>query len=362
MLKSISVLLVLAGNLVGCAYVHSFRSDLPAQIDAWVEQQEYGKALDTLNYIEPSHKQYYVLQEKRERIETLAGKFENNTIKQATELWKQGEWHEADITYETALKKIPESQTLKNAHLRFLEKRDDYIAKHEVKILLTRADQLARELPELTAIQRVIPRDSDINERLKQARSDAQNTAAGLADEAEKALAANDVAFAGKCVKLAKPLFPNEETRNRIAMLETRIAEYKTAKSRLEMAADLQFQQGLLNRFNDAYRTRDLLTAKKVMQQIMAQDVKPPDANVIAHKLDTAIDERIKEALVTGRSLYSRGKIQEAVTVWQEVLPLQPDNRELKEHIERADRVLEKLRKLSAQPSANKGESQGSSK
>ena len=123
-------------------------------------------------------------------------------------------------------------------------------------------------------------------------------------------------------------------------MLETRIAKYKTAKSRLEMAADLQFQQGLLNRFNDAYRTRDLMTAKKVMQQIMAQEVKPPDANVIAHKLDTAIDERIKEALVTGRSLYSRGKIQEAVTVWQEVLPLQPDNRELKEHIERAEVLI----------------------
>ncbi len=350
MLRKLCVALVLTSHLSGCAYVHSFRSDLPSQIDTWVEQQEYGKALDTLSYIEPSHKQYALLQEKRENIEQLALRFEDKTIDKASKLQNNKKWHEAALVYESALEKIPASTRLQMAQRKFLAERGVYLGKHDFNLLLSRAEQLGRDLPELKEIQRVVPRDEERRSTLQQSTTDAKLIATQLVAHAEDALQARKPEVAEHYLNLAKPLFPDQETLSRMALLEKRISEYKTVKNRLEMAADLQFNQGLLKRFNDAFRSRDLLTAQRVMAQILAQEVRPPDTKILAGKLEQAIEERVKEALVTGRSLYSHGKIEDAVKVWRDALPLQPDNRELKEHIERAERVLEKLRKLSPQP------------
>jgi tetratricopeptide (TPR) repeat protein len=47
-----------------------------------------------------------------------------------------------------------------------------------------------------------------------------------------------------------------------------------------------------------------------------------------------------------GNSLYRQERIAEAKAVWEKALRLDPDNRELKTHIERATRVLIKLQNL----------------
>ena len=48
----IGIPLFLLLALPGCAYIHSLDENLPGQIESWIQNEDYGKALDTLYYIQ----------------------------------------------------------------------------------------------------------------------------------------------------------------------------------------------------------------------------------------------------------------------------------------------------------------------
>ena len=63
------ILLVFQLLLGGCAYISSYSEDLPDQVDALIQQQEYGEALQLLEYARPSHAEYKRLMLQKTRIE-----------------------------------------------------------------------------------------------------------------------------------------------------------------------------------------------------------------------------------------------------------------------------------------------------
>ena len=54
----LALLLVSQLLLGGCAYLSSYSADLPDKIDTLIQQQEYGEALQLLEYARPSHTEY----------------------------------------------------------------------------------------------------------------------------------------------------------------------------------------------------------------------------------------------------------------------------------------------------------------
>ena len=64
-------------------------------------------------------------------------------------------------------------------------------------------------------------------------------------------------------------------------------------------------------------------------------------------ELDKRYRQGIDQKIAAGRKLYSNGKIQEALDVWNSLLEINPDNQKLQGHIDRAERVLKKLQRLS---------------
>ncbi|MDY6980925.1 MAG: hypothetical protein SV201_13685, partial [Pseudomonadota bacterium] len=52
------------------------------------------------------------------------------------------------------------------------------------------------------------------------------------------------------------------------------------------------------------------------------------------------------QRMESARRLYSQGKIQQALQVWESLHSIDPGNQQLEAHIERARRVLEKLQRL----------------
>lgn len=339
--------------LTGCAYLDAMREDLDARLEQWVAEEEYGRALDTLRYVDRKHPRYATLVRQRQRIQKLARKFEQRTIRRARGLVERGEWHEAAMLLEDALDKLPGSQPLKTAWQDFLARRNAYLRQVRFNLLLSRAERLVRDLPVMAEIRRVVPTDAQVEREYRALEEDATRTATELAQCAADALAARNIDLADHCLSLAQGLRPDETTRHRLAVLDQKLSQHRTAEHRREMAGSHQVNRALLNQFDAAFRARDLATAKRIMDQIMARDVRPAGVHSRQEQLQAAIDRRVQEGLVTGRSLYSQGRIQEALAEWKGVLALQPDNKALREHIERAERVLDKLRRLSTQKPAS---------
>ena len=129
----------------GCAWLDSFRSDLPGQIAAWEASGEYGRALATLRYVEPTHPRYAQLRKQKKRIERLARELTVKTIRQANALITKGEWARADALYRDVLVRLPEDSKLLAARQEFLNRRTSYLMHIEAKRLLSRGEQLLRD-------------------------------------------------------------------------------------------------------------------------------------------------------------------------------------------------------------------------
>ncbi len=339
--------------LGGCAYLDAKRGDLDSRIAQWVAQEQYGRALETLRYVEPDHPRYAALMRQRQRIDRLARRFEQRTVRKARGLVERGDWHEAAMVLEDALDKLPESRALQAAREDFLAQREAYLRQVRFNLLLSRAEKLVRDLPVVTEIRRVLPTDARVEREYRLLEEAAARTATEMADCADRALGGEDMDLAAHCLALAQSLRPDEATRHRLAVLEQRLGQHRTAIHRREMAGSHQVNRALLNQYDAAFRARDLVTAKRIMDQLMARDVRPAGLHARREQLQDAIARRVREGLVTGRSLYSQGRIQEALAEWKGVLVLQPENKALREHIERAQRVLDKLRRLSTQQPAS---------
>jgi len=77
---------------------------------------------------------------------------------------------------------------------------------------------------------------------------------------------------------------------------------------------------------------------------------KEPSYLELAEKLKERLNAGVKQRFEAARSLYSKGKIQEALSIWLELKELEPENIKLQSHINRAEKILTKLKKLTNKP------------
>ena len=130
MMRLVRVLLAFLPLLFisGCAFVHSFDSDLDKQVDAWMAQHEYSKVLDTLQYIRPSNPKYQTLLKKRQQAIAEARRYEQDQISKTLTLIEKGQWHEAELTLNDAIEKLPDSQPLQKTHQELIRQRTQWIS------------------------------------------------------------------------------------------------------------------------------------------------------------------------------------------------------------------------------------------
>ena len=67
------------------------------------------------------------------------------------------------------------------------------------------------------------------------------------------------------------------------------------------------------------------------------------------NSVEQVIDVRVRELLIKGDAEYRAEQILPALRSWTEALSLDPDNQELRERIERANKVLTRLESLRRQ-------------
>ncbi|MDH3947991.1 MAG: hypothetical protein OEU74_03420 [Gammaproteobacteria bacterium] len=329
--------------LGGCAYLSSYSADLPDKIDTLIQQQEYGEALQLLEYAHPSHADYKRLLQQKKRIEILVVKYERETIQTAEKLTRQGQWYPAQQTYDLAIRKAPHSDNLRKAQQAFLIKRDNYLKQLELSLLLNRANWLIKNAPTQKEIVRVLPDDYQRYEELRDYPDKVDEAAVQLVDCVQSALDAGDYNLAETCLKLAERIGSENVDKEQLAIAKKKLA--KAEKTEVRKQNDIT--RALIAELKQGYSQDNLKRARQQLNVLEKQNNRNRTSIKLRKELNKRYRQGIDQKIAAGRRLYSSGKIQEALDIWNSLLEIDPDNQKLQGHIDRAERVLAKLQRLS---------------
>lgn len=347
----------------GCALLSPSYSEGQTQIDQWVKEKQYGRALKALNSVDPKDPHYLEAAEKRKQVEVLAAAYEHDIRQQNNQRLKQGDWAGALDSYDDALDRLPDSVVLKDGLAQLHRKQSEELERLELKRLRTHGDWLKETLPIYRDIARVDPRNRYAQDRLDKMQREAEDVADNLAIHGNRALANNNLDKAENLLGLAADLSDAPAIQESLKQLHAKQVdanqrERSARQKRLarQQAAEQRRQReikSLLSRFDQAFNKREYSKARNYLRALAKANLATRRYRTLENKLDRAIEQESSRLFETGVNAYSRGKYSEAAKYWRQVLELQPNNKRAQENLERAERVINKLQQLKKKQHSN---------
>ncbi|MFQ5802164.1 MAG: tetratricopeptide repeat protein [Candidatus Methylomirabilales bacterium] len=385
------------------------RQVTPQQIDQLVAEEEYGEALDLFNQVPITHPQYALFQKKLADVKKRAAAYEKSVLKSMRAKMAKGDWSGALDEVDTGVDKLPSSVALKQGRQELLRKRAQRIDQLETEILITKGKWLAQDAPLRDQLAHVESQNLFDKWKRSSKKSEVEETAAELYECSERAMKENNLEQARKCLTLAERLNSSEtmkaavkERRQEIAKREkqaqrekhqqdfkglTRQAKEAMDKGQLQKARRnvaklakidpdnpevLQLQrrlhslkkrahkekrqldkekrqqdyERLAKQAQEAMEKGELQKAQQIVPKLAKIDPDNPEVHQLQQRLSESVSAKVNTMLKRGSMLYRKEKVAEAKKVWEEVLELDPSNKQAKAGVKRAERVLERLRVL----------------
>lgn len=346
--------LILLPQLTGCLHIVAVRvgDDNPRDLHSLLKHHEYERAeqlLDQHSYLDtPEH---------RKKLHEQIARYEQNNLAVAQAREQENDLLGAIEVLDAALLKLPYSTNLNEYRRTTERKRAEYLKANERKQLLSRAgyvvtqqqlyqEQLDLESPSVT--RRVL------NTRHQQ---EASTLATELLTCGQDALQQDDLDTADKCLHLSQTINDTPEVREVLArLLDKRDAIHQSRKEKAKVKRIRKEKkraktrknktQVLLVQTEQALDENDLLAARSSFHKIPARGVNSPQVAAIRERLDDAIKPRVSELVGHGDRQYRADRINPAIDSWNKALELDPDNMEIRERLERANKVLARLEEL----------------
>jgi len=330
-------------SLSSCAYIYSKSGDVATRVEKLANNEQYGLALDTLEFIKADHFNYVFLMSEKKRIQILANRFEKKSLAQAEIQAKRKHWAKAMKTFDSALDKLPKSEKLLKARKKFIVKRDKYLSQLRNKLLVSSAKTLSKKTATTKEIAQVNPDDNKARKLLRSHIREIELTAEKLIACAEDGIKNKDIQLAEECLSLAKNLATTKSANKRITGLNKKLhrvrkKEIKSAKNSI---------QAISKKLARTKTNAQLIHCRKEILALYQRDKSNKKIIWLKKKLDIHIYKALKTGIKKGQELYSQGRIQPALNLWNELHQLAPSNQKLNNYINRAERVLRKLQSLS---------------
>ncbi|VAW94636.1 hypothetical protein MNBD_GAMMA23-2336 [hydrothermal vent metagenome] len=333
-------------GLSSCAYIYSKSDNVAARVETLVSKEKYGLALDTLEFIQPDHFNYAFLMAEKKRIQTLANRFEEKLLTQASTQEQNKHWAEAMKTYDTALGKLPKSKKLQEARKQFVIKRDKYLSQLQNKLLVSKAKTLSKKTATTKEIAQVNPDDNKAKKVLRSHIREIELTTEKLMTCAEDGIKNKDIQLAEECLTLAGNLSATKETTKKIATLHKNLNKVRKKRTK----SNKKSIQTISKQLTHVKTNAQLIRYRKEILALYHQDKSNKKIIRLKKQLDIHIYNALKTGIKQGQNLYSQGRIQPALNLWNELQQLAPSNQKLNDYIHRAKRVLKKLHSLSNNP------------
>ena len=363
--KVIQLLLaLLLPVLTGCSGMDTIRlgQDKPEDLDKLLQQHEYARArqltskhasLDTVTI--------------QTRISNDESAYEQQIHADALALESGNDLLGAVHLLSAALQKVPHSNSLRELRNAIEPERVKQLQSNEQEQLIARARYILNQ--QKLYQEQANLESPTLGQRWEHKRNikEAQSLAEDLLKHGQQAIDQKQIALAKTCLQLSQELSQTpeadamlaqiqatEDAHQQVAIQETRLAKKKAsikkAKSRKkERLDDRKKTEILIARAQQALKVDDLQAARAAVVQIPSSTDTSSAVLALHEDLDQAVNMRVKKLMATGDAQYRADKVLQAVRSWTEALSLAPDNRFLRDRVERANKVLARLEELKRQ-------------
>jgi len=363
--KLIQLLLILLLPVItGCSGMDTIRlgQDKPEDLDKLLQQHEYARArqltskhaaLDTATI--------------QARISNDERAYEQQVHAEALALESGNDLLGAVEVLSAALQKVPHSISLREMRNTIEPERVKQLQTNEQQQLIARAHYILNQ-QKLYQQQANLEAPS-LGKRWEHKRNnkEALSLAENLQEHGQQALDQNQITLAKTCLQLSQQLnatpevdsmlahiHATEDAHKQVALQETKLAKKKAsikkAKSRKkEQLDDRKKTATLLVKAQQALDNDDLQLTRATVMQVPPSAITDSEVVAVQDKLDQAIDVRVKKLMASGDAQYRADNVLQAVRTWTEALSLAPDNRYLRDRVERANKVLSRLEELKRQ-------------
>ena len=340
---------LLAASLGGCAIV-PFQGDVDAHVDSLLAEEQYGRAMEVLAHTPQDHPRRAHFKRRLGEVRKLADQYTRRVTSKADALVRKGEWGEALALYREALNRLPRNAKLREQVKTFRTKQSERVEALQLEKLIAEGKWLRTALSLQKSITGVDPDNWFYSSSLESLRDKAADVAERLTERGLAAMEADDLATAGRTLPLAAELKPSpriQQAEKQLSAAETRQVKHRretrerARKRKQEREADT-----LRLSFKKARSAGDLVQARDLLNRLLALAGNDPENRRLGESFHAHLSKVVKEQLNKGRMLYSQGRIQEAMGRWRRVLELDPQHEKAKANLERAERVIERLREL----------------
>lgn len=330
----------------GCSHLSNPAKDPVGRIDQWLSQQQYGKALRLLEDLDPSHPQYPELKKKKPQVEAEARNYESGILALARRQEKRGEWESARTTLQEGLEQLPDSTPISQALKQHDEKGFNKRAYYDREILIAQGEWLAQANRLWQKRSKYSTVQFMENWKISSLKAEAATVSKKLYNEGMAALERDDLALAQRTLPLALRLYPSDENSNAVKQLNLKVKASKRLQQHQKQLKQGRQRSVLLNQFNQAFNENDLIEARDILARLQSQNLQDQDLALLERDLSEQIEHTVQQLLIEGNGYYSQGKYEQALGSWRKAQQLDPDNRQLKTNIERAETVVKNLEQL----------------
>ena len=338
------LLILLSLSFSGCSLIYSYSDNLPHRIDGWISDKKYNVALNTINHINPKHKDYRILQDKKKTIEKQMDAYENMAIEKSTLLTTQGDWIKAIELLDEVADNIANETKIKNHRSKVIKERQIIIASFEKDILYLQATNLINKIPLYEKIKKTVSDDESNQLNISKFNDLREETSLKLSIFSEQEYRNNEYNNSLNSINLALKLKPDADILARLNTTKQRIKE----DTQKQKAQHIRKAKALLNKLSQGYSQEILGETKETIAWLNKESKKT--YSILIQNLSKHLTKGVTQRFEAARNLYSKGKTQEALSIWVKLKELDPHNIQLQSHIERAEKVLNKLEKLSNKP------------
>lgn len=336
-------------SLTACVSLSIPQQPSDDYIATLLENNDFDTALLAVDKWQVSDPSNIELPKQRKQITQAIGRFESNTLSVAKKLDAEGKWQETKSVYESALARLPSSQSLQNAYSEFSVRHLLYVNGLKEDLDVAQAKHWLSINADIESVYSAAPNDNDA--RSWKARRDAEREPLarrlvdyGLAHEDNKRFGTAALRY-----DLAYQLAPGEFTKP-YHERAVKTFEQQNAKQKQRARVDQQRQQSklgqLIEQFDSYLAAEKFSLARQTLSAMEVIDAKSPEVRDRKAKLDKQRNIALSKAIQDGKEFYTKGEFDSAITAWQHALQLDPGNKELKENIQRAEKFRENLERL----------------
>lgn len=336
-------------GLTACASLSIPKQPSDDYIAGLLAENQFDTALKAVDQWQDNYPNDLELPKQRKHITQAISRFESTTLATAQQLDNKGQWQEAKSVYESALEKVPSSPALQNAYSEFSVRHLTYLNGLKEDLDVAQARHWLNISADIKALYQAAPNDPEARAWQEKSHEERERLARrmvnyGLAHEEKEHFGTAALRY-----DLAYQLDPGEFTKPYHERAVKTFAQRK-AKQKKRAREDQKRQRSklslLIEEFDQHLAQREFRLARKTLRAMEVIDAKSPEVLKRRDQLDQQRSIALNQAIQDGKNFYTKGEFDNAIDAWQRALRLDPDNKELKENIQRAEKFRENLQRL----------------